>query len=181
MPRQRRSGASELSVAGAIPRSSRPENWSAAGPSALARVSSSRLATSPDRGLWGLGPTAVVVKTTEHIVAGLLVNQLRSACWSTSSGRPAASIQVRAGSVMRRSLQSPSSTRISAAVGSSASPDHHRRRNPRRPEMDGTPWRCRGPNHQARGQTAGQIVVRRLLQCRDPKYGARWQLQSVSP
>ena len=37
-------------------------------------------ATSPTVGssVWGLGPTAVVVKTTEHIVAGLLVNQVWS-------------------------------------------------------------------------------------------------------
>ena len=37
-------------------------------------------ATSPTVGssVWGLGPTAVVVKATEHIVAGLLVNQVWS-------------------------------------------------------------------------------------------------------
>jgi hypothetical protein len=37
-------------------------------------------ATSPTVGssVWGLGPTAVVVKTTEHVVAGLLVNQVWS-------------------------------------------------------------------------------------------------------
>ena len=37
-------------------------------------------ATSPTVGssVWGLGPTAVVVKTTEHIVAGVLVNQVWS-------------------------------------------------------------------------------------------------------
>jgi hypothetical protein len=46
-------------------------------------------ATSPTVGssVWGLGPTAVVVKTTEHVVAGLLVNQV----WSlggVDSGNP---------------------------------------------------------------------------------------------
>ncbi len=37
-------------------------------------------ATSPTIGssVWGLGPTAVVVKTTEHIVAGVLINNLFS-------------------------------------------------------------------------------------------------------
>ena len=37
-------------------------------------------ATSPTVGssVWGLGPTAVVVKTTEHVVAGVLVNQVWS-------------------------------------------------------------------------------------------------------
>ena len=37
-------------------------------------------ATSPTVGssVWGLGPTAVVVKTTEHIVAGVLANQVWS-------------------------------------------------------------------------------------------------------
>ena len=37
-------------------------------------------ATSPTVGssVWGLGPTAVVVHTSEHIVAGLLVNQVWS-------------------------------------------------------------------------------------------------------
>ena len=46
-------------------------------------------ATSPTVGssVWGLGPTAVVVHTSEHIVAGLLVNQV----WSlggADAGRP---------------------------------------------------------------------------------------------
>jgi hypothetical protein len=37
-------------------------------------------ATSPTVGssVWGLGPTAVVVKTTEHVVAGVLANQVWS-------------------------------------------------------------------------------------------------------
>jgi hypothetical protein len=37
-------------------------------------------ATSPTLGssVWGLGPTAVLVKTTEHVVAGVLVNQVFS-------------------------------------------------------------------------------------------------------
>jgi hypothetical protein len=37
-------------------------------------------ATSPTLGssVWGLGPTAVVVKTTEHVVAGVLVNNVFS-------------------------------------------------------------------------------------------------------
>jgi len=37
-------------------------------------------ATNPAIGssVWGLGPTAVVVKTTEHVVAGLLVNNVTS-------------------------------------------------------------------------------------------------------
>ena len=33
----------------------------------------------------------------------------------------------------------------------------------------------RGPDHQARGQAAGQIVVRRLLHVVTPQYGARSQ------
>jgi hypothetical protein len=67
-------------------------------------------ATSPTVGssVWGLGPTAVVVHTSAHIVTGLLVNQV----WSLGGVE-----SVRAASVMRRSSRSPSSITISATAG----------------------------------------------------------------
>ena len=88
-------------------------------------------ATSPTVGssVWGGGRTTIVVKTTLHIVAGLLASQV----WSFGGGDRA-----QAAGAMRRSLRSPSSTTISAAAGSLAP----RRSSPTtKPARDGS-GRC---------------------------------------
>ncbi len=95
-------------------------------------------ATSPTVGssVWGLGPTAVVVKTTEHIVAGLLVNQV----WSLGGVE-----SVRAASATRSSSRSPSSTTISATAGSSAP----RRSSPTTKPTRAGNGRCRSARSRA--------------------------------
>ena len=85
-------------------------------------------ATSPTVGssVWGAGPTAAAVHTSEHIVAGLLVDQL----WSFGG------VETGAAGAMRSSSWNPSSTTISARAGSPSRRQSSPTANTRAPLID---------------------------------------------
>ena len=127
-----------------------------AGPVAqLPTLTSSTVGSS----VWGLGPTAVVVKTQGPIVAGVLVNNIWSLGGVEFGVRREALCVVRTGALPQ--LQFPR-----RLVHQQLS-DHHRQLGHARDEMDRAGRRDRGPSDQDR-QAAGQTVGRRLLQHRDP-------------
>jgi len=156
-----------------IRRSSRPETWPAAGPWALARSSSSRpppaRPSAPASGAW-----------VRPRLSSIQARISSPACWSTRSGRSAASSQVRAASATHSSSRSPSSTTISATAGSSAP----RRSSPTPKATMGRKWTVpvgavAGRIIKLGGKLPVKLSFGGYYNVVTPQYGARWQLQSV--
>ena len=105
-------------------------------------------ATSPTVGssVWGAGPTAVVVKTTEHIVAGALVNNVWSIGGVENGPGRQALFDVPAGALLQLQFRPRLVRQLRAA--------HHRRLGYAGQEVDGAGRPRRRPDHQARGQAA---------------------------
>ena len=119
-------------------------------------------ATSPTVGssVWGLGPTAVVVHTGEKIVAGLLANQV----WSLGGVESGPGGKRYASMLLEPffNYNFGHGWFVSSAPLITDDETHAGRKWT-------VPVGLGGPDHQARGQAAGQTVGRRLPQRRYPR------------
>ena len=155
-----------------FPRFSRPATRSTAGPGASVRSSRSRpppaRPSAPASGASARPPWS----SRQRIASS-------PACWSTRSGRSAASTRARAASAMRLSLRSASSTIISAAAGSSTP---RRSSPPTKTAPDGN-GRFRSARRSAGSSSWGELPVKLSIggyyNVVTPQYGAKWTLQTV--